>query len=71
MTRPRLVVTVDPEGRVSAETVDILGEKCLDWIAVLEDLLAAKVTDSAFTADYQRQPQSTQEQQVNRDVDPA
>jgi hypothetical protein len=71
MIRPRLVVTVDQEGLISAETVDILGDKCLDWIAILEDLLAAKAAGSAFTADYQRQPQSTKEQQVNRDVDPA
>ncbi|WP_250036055.1 DUF2997 domain-containing protein [Paractinoplanes maris] len=71
MTRPRIVVTVSGDGRVTAETVDILGDRCLDYIAVLEDLVDGQVSASAFTADYTRQTEHAQEQQVNRDVDPA
>ncbi|GIJ29753.1 hypothetical protein Vqi01_49150 [Micromonospora qiuiae] len=52
--RPRVVVTVSSEGVVSAETRDILGERCLDYVSVLEDLLAARAVDSAYTADYAR-----------------
>lgn len=70
-TRPRIVVTVHPDGTVNAETLDILGDNCLDYISVLEDLIGGPVRDSAFTADYTRQAQTAQEQQVNRDVDPA
>ncbi|GAA1595938.1 DUF2997 domain-containing protein [Actinoplanes couchii] len=69
--RPRIVVTVNPDGTVSAETLDILGENCLDYIAVLEDLIDGKVQSSAFTGDYTRQTSVVPDQQVNRDVDPA
>jgi hypothetical protein len=68
---PRIIVTVNGDGRVNAETVDILGDRCLDYIAVLEDLIGGRVQDSAYTIDYTRQAQAAQEQQVNRDVDPA
>jgi hypothetical protein len=69
--RPRIVVTVNPDGTVNAETVDIRGERCLDYIALLEDLVAGRVEDSAYTSDYTRETQSEWRQQVNRDVDPA
>ncbi|GAA0460104.1 hypothetical protein Ade02nite_14290 [Paractinoplanes deccanensis] len=66
---PRIVVTVTGDGQVTAETLDILGDRCLDYIAVLEQLIGAQVRASAYTADYTREP--AREQQVNRDVDPA
>ncbi|GIE34625.1 hypothetical protein Ait01nite_076700 [Actinoplanes italicus] len=69
--RPRIVVTVKPDGTVNAETVDIRGERCLDYIALLEDLVDGRVEDSAYTSDYTRETQSEWQQQVNRDVDPA
>ncbi|GIF03787.1 DUF2997 domain-containing protein [Actinoplanes siamensis] len=69
--RPRIVVTVSGDGQVSAETLDILGDECLDYIAVLEDLVGGAVRDSSYTADFTREAQHVQEQQVNRDVDPA
>ncbi|GAA2716529.1 MULTISPECIES: DUF2997 domain-containing protein [Actinoplanes] len=71
MSKPRIVVTVNGDGQVSAETLDILGEDCLDYIAVLEDLIGGQVRDSSYTADFTRQAQHVQERQVNRDVDPA
>lgn len=76
--KPRIAVTVNPDGTVSAETLDILGDQCLDYIAVLEDLIGGTVSGSSFTSDYTRQLQRNQNQaqnqaqtQVNRDVDPA
>lgn len=68
---PRIVVTVGPDGQVSAETVDILGERCLDYVAVLEDLVGGQVRQSAYTADYTRQAHTARERIVNRDVDTA
>ena len=68
---PRIVVTVAADGQVRAETVDITGERCLDYIAVLEDLIGGRVHDSAYTADFDREAQRTQDRNVNRDVDPA
>jgi len=52
--RARIVVTVHPDGTVTAVTHDILGERCLDYVAILEDLLAAETTQSEFTADRHR-----------------
>ncbi|MEV4274586.1 DUF2997 domain-containing protein [Actinoplanes xinjiangensis] len=69
--RPRIEVTVHPDGTVTAETLDIVGDRCLDWIAVLEDLVDGRVEDSAYTTDYTREQQTARQQQVNRDVDPA
>ncbi|MFI7518634.1 DUF2997 domain-containing protein [Micromonospora globbae] len=42
------------EGVVSAETRGLLGDRCLDYVTVLEDLLAAQTVSSAYTADHAR-----------------
>lgn len=57
MTAPeprQIVVRVDPDGAITAETRGMLGPSCLDSIALLEDLLEANTVHSAFTADYDR-----------------
>jgi hypothetical protein len=65
--RPRIVVTVRDDGTVSAETVGVLGEGCLDYVAILEDLLAARAVESAYTADWHRTEATVQQgQQVAR-----
>ncbi|MER7008745.1 DUF2997 domain-containing protein [Dactylosporangium sp. NPDC000555] len=48
----RIVVTVAADGTVSAETLGVKGSKCLDYIAVLEDLLEAQTVNSEYTSDY-------------------
>jgi len=50
----RIEVTVHPDGSVTAETKDIAGAACLDYIAVLENLLEAATSSSAYTGDYYR-----------------
>lgn len=50
----RIVVRVGADGAVTAETHGVTGAACLDYLAVLEDLLEARVEQSAFTADYDR-----------------
>ncbi|MET7392447.1 DUF2997 domain-containing protein [Dactylosporangium sp. NPDC005572] len=52
--RPRIIVTVSGDGTVSATTEGIYGGACLDYIAVLEDLLEARTVTSEYTADYTR-----------------
>ena len=52
--RVELHVTVGPDGVVSAETRNVTGAACLDYVAVLEDLLQASAVDSNYTADYSR-----------------
>lgn len=70
MSEPqRIVVTVNSEGVVSAETKGLLGDRCLDYVAVLEDLLAARAVSSAYTADRDRAPVAAREEE--RDVERA
>ncbi len=52
MAKQRIAVTIGPDGKISAATLGISGQSCLDYIPVLEDLLGAEVVDSAFTAEY-------------------
>ncbi len=54
MASPRVILTVQPDGTVQAKTEGVTGPECLDYIEVLEDLLAANTVTSEFTADYHR-----------------
>jgi hypothetical protein len=51
MTR-RVTVVVAADGTVTAETHGVTGRACIDYIAVLEDLLDATTVSSAWTPDY-------------------
>ena len=50
----QLVVTVHADGRIEAKTQGTVGAQCLHAIALLEELLSATTTASAYTADYYR-----------------
>lgn len=52
MTNEQIVVRIDPDGQVHAETIGMKGQKCLDTITLLEELLDAQATSSAFTREY-------------------
>lgn len=52
MSQKRIVINVDSEGHIKAETLGIHGSKCLNFVSVLEDLLDAQSVESKFTADY-------------------
>lgn len=69
--RPRIVLTVTSEGVVSAETKGMVGDRCLDYIAVLEDLLHARTVESTYTADYTRTDVEVQTLQEHSDVERA
>jgi hypothetical protein len=70
MTEKQLVVQVRRDGTVHAETIGMQGAECLDYIAVLENLLEAQTTQSAFTDDYDRAgvDQSTETVTEDRDA---
>jgi hypothetical protein len=67
--QPRVVVTVAPDGTVRAETQGVYGERCLDYVAMLEELLAARTVRSEYTADHARVAAPVVEEQ--HDVDRA
>ncbi|MGC4750553.1 DUF2997 domain-containing protein [Micromonospora sp. DT201] len=69
--KPQIVLTVTSAGIVSAETKGLAGSGCLDYITILEDLLDARTTESAYTADYTRTNVNIQDLQEERDVERA
>ncbi|GIF63514.1 hypothetical protein Ais01nite_15490 [Asanoa ishikariensis] len=68
-TRETVTVVVAPDGTVTAETHGIHGTDCLDYIAVLEDLLDATTVSSAHTADYTRARATVETTETVHDVD--
>ena len=56
MNNEQLIVRVDPDGRIHAETKGIKRPDCLSTIALLEALLDAETAHSAFTDDYYQTP---------------
>lgn len=65
--RMQIVVHIASDGIVNAETKNILGAKCLDYISLLEKILAADTVSSEYTKDYERQQNST-EQEVHGEL---
>ena len=64
-SREQIVVRVAPDGTISAGTVGIKGAKCLDYVSLLEDLLGATTTSSAFTPEYQQTDNRTHDEARN------
>ncbi len=68
-THGKVTVVVAADGTVTAETAGIHGPGCLDYIAVLEDLLEATTVSSAYTADFTRAQAAVEATEAVRDVD--
>jgi hypothetical protein len=67
--RRQIVVTVNADGTVTAETRGVLGERCLDYVAILEDLVDGRTTHSTYTADWNRRQEFAR--QEDQDIDRA
>ncbi|MEV4539466.1 DUF2997 domain-containing protein [Asanoa sp. NPDC049518] len=65
----KITVLVAPDGTVTAETQGIHGPACLDYIAVLEDLLDATTVSSAHTADFTQARATAPTTETVHDVD--
>ena len=52
MSGERIVVRIGVDGQIDAETLGMKGEKCLDAIVLLEELLEAQTVASSFTNEY-------------------
>jgi Protein of unknown function (DUF2997). len=66
MAQKQLIVSVRKDGTVHAETVGMYGDECLDYFAVLEDLLDAEVASSTYTADYSATGQAQTDANVQK-----
>lgn len=52
MRMEKIQIRICSDGRVEAETLGIKGEECTDVIALLEQLLNAKVAETTFKPEY-------------------
>ena len=54
MATPEIKLVIRPDGTISAKTEGMYGPECEDWLPVLEQLLAARITKVEHTDDYHR-----------------
>lgn len=66
MSQKQLLVSIRPDGTVHAETIGMKGQECLDYFAVLEDLLDAEVASSTYTDDFHAVADGTSEAAVQK-----
>lgn len=59
MEEEKIVVRIFPDGRIQAETKGIKGEKCTNYIKVLEEILRARTVESAYTEEFYETEQVT------------
>ncbi len=59
MEEEKIVVRIFPDGRIQAETKGIKGEKCTNYIKVLEEILKARTVESAYTEEFYETEQVT------------
>lgn len=59
MANEQIVIRVLSDGEIHAETLCMKGPKCLDTIALLEDILQAQTVNSSFTSEYEKQQTET------------
>lgn len=57
--KKQLEIRIYPDGKIESKTLGILGKKCTDYIAVLEDMTDARTTESSYTDDYYRTEEET------------
>ncbi|WP_147532986.1 DUF2997 domain-containing protein [Bacillus marasmi] len=63
----KVKIEITPDGKIFAETLGIKGKDCTKMIEILEKLLDAETTDSAYTEEYhqvEKQYERTRNQQV-------
>lgn len=61
----RIIVRIGPDGTIAAETKGMHGQRCLDSIQALEDLLEAQTISSAFTNEYYTATESQEDESGN------
>ena len=59
----RIRIDVSPDGDVKAETLEIYGQKCIDYVSILEDMLEAQALQSNFNSDYSKSEEISTDQQ--------
>ena len=57
----QIQIRLHPDGTITGETIGMKGTSCLSALALLEALVDATVTDSAFTKEFYEQDEQAQE----------
>ena len=60
MGSEQVIIRITSDGSIHAETLGIKGPKCLDTIALLEDMLQAQTVTSSFTREYEDSQTTTE-----------
>ncbi|MEY8241853.1 MAG: DUF2997 domain-containing protein [Cycloclasticus sp.] len=50
--KKHLRITISPSGEITAVIEGIKGEKCLDYIPLIQDLVDANINHSEYTQDF-------------------
>ena len=48
----KIQIRIFPDGTIQADVQGIKGERCTDYIKILEDILEAKTVDSDYTPEF-------------------
>lgn len=48
----RIQINIFPDGTIQAETKGIKGEKCTDYILILEEILQAEAIEAEYTEEF-------------------
>jgi len=65
--KEQILLTIGTDGSIQAETKGIKGEKCLQSISALEDMLDAITLDSQYTKEFYESATSQQMKLGNHD----
>lgn len=52
MSKKQIRVQIFADGQIKADVIGVKGKACMDYIALLEQLLDAETVDSEYTAEY-------------------
>lgn len=55
MTKKQLKIKLMPNGEIKMETIGIKGQKCLEYIPLMESIADIKITEQKFTEEYYEQ----------------
>ena len=55
MTKKQLKIKLMPNGEIQMETIGIKGQKCLEYIPLMESIADIKITGQKFTEEYYEQ----------------
>lgn len=56
----KLIIKIRKDGVVEAETKEIKGQKCEDYLKIIEELTDSKVVKKEYTPEYYEKEMNTQ-----------